>query len=103
MDLKQVKTLVDTLPSAGGYEGISEFKKDVALIFSNAKSYNQEETIYYKYANQLEQLVKPDLERMQDTPRDLSGKVEHKDVEMLEIDEPKRAASREKHSQNKLT
>jgi hypothetical protein len=64
MDLKTVKSLVDSPPSAGGYDGINDFKKDIALVFSNARSYNLPETIYYKYADQLEQLVKPELERM---------------------------------------
>jgi hypothetical protein len=40
MDLKTVKSLVDEPPSEGGYEGMSEFKKDIALIFNNARSYN---------------------------------------------------------------
>ena len=51
MDLKTVKSLVDSPPSAGGYTGIIDFKKDIALVFSNARSYNQSETIYFKYAD----------------------------------------------------
>lgn len=27
------------------------FKRDLQKIFDNARTYNQEETIYYKYAN----------------------------------------------------
>ena len=35
-------------------------------IFDNARIYNTEETIYYKYANQLETLVKVKLERLKE-------------------------------------
>lgn len=44
-----------------------QFKKDIQKIFENARIYNQEETIYYKYANQLQNLVRPMLERLKET------------------------------------
>ena len=37
-------------------------------IFDNARTYNTPETIYYKYANQLQNLVKPMLDRLKDNP-----------------------------------
>jgi len=46
------------------YQNIEDFNSDVKLIFQNARIYNQQDTIYYKYANQLEQLVKPMLNRL---------------------------------------
>ena len=69
MDLRTVKENVEKQPKNGGYTSIEEFKRDIAQIFDNARMYNQKETIYYKYANQLEVLVKHDLERLQDSPR----------------------------------
>jgi hypothetical protein len=69
MDLKTVKGKVEKPQKDGGYSGIEQFKEDIALIFKNARTYNQKETIYHKYAIQLEILVKQDLERLQDTPR----------------------------------
>lgn len=32
------------------YKGVEEFKNDIKLMFENARIYNQQETIYYKYA-----------------------------------------------------
>ncbi len=49
MDLERVhKKLMD-----GCYRSRDDFKADITKIFDNARVYNQEETIYYKYANQL--------------------------------------------------
>jgi histone acetyltransferase len=39
------------------YKNMDEFKADLKLMFENARIYNQAETIYYKYAWQLESLV----------------------------------------------
>jgi histone acetyltransferase len=64
MDLKTVRKKVEKEIADGGYSLIGEFKRDIAQIFENARTYNQKETIYYKYANQLEMLVKHDLERL---------------------------------------
>ena len=62
MDLERVlKKLME-----GAYRAREDFKGDIAKIFKNARSYNQEETIYYKYANQLENHVKPMLERLKE-------------------------------------
>lgn len=33
------------------YTGRDEFRKDIMVIFENARTYNSSETIYYKYAN----------------------------------------------------
>lgn len=51
----------------GQYQTRDEFKHDVNKIFDNARIYNQEETIYYKYANQLQAFVRPMLERLKET------------------------------------
>jgi hypothetical protein len=50
MDLKTVKSMVEKSSNEGGYSGIDEFKRDIAQIFENARTYNQKETIYHKYA-----------------------------------------------------
>ena len=56
--------------SEGQYAGREQFRYDITKIFDNARIYNQEETIYYKYANQLQALVKPMLDRIkEDEPK----------------------------------
>jgi hypothetical protein len=50
----------------GIYQTKEQFKRDLMKIFDNARTYNTEETIYYKYANQLETLVKNKLERLKE-------------------------------------
>ncbi len=52
--------------SEGAYRSKDDFKADITKIFDNARVYNQEETIYYKYANQLQNFVKPMLERLKE-------------------------------------
>ena len=62
LDLEKVnKKLGD-----GMYQSKEQFKHDINKIFDNARIYNQEETIYYKYANQLQSFVKPKLDRLKD-------------------------------------
>lgn len=46
------------------YNSKDEFKSDIQLIFSNAKLYNSKDTIYYKYAEQLEREILPSLNRL---------------------------------------
>lgn len=50
----------------GQYHTVDQFKADLMKIFNNARSYNTAETIYYKYADQLQNLVKPMLDRIKD-------------------------------------
>ncbi|CDW81357.1 histone acetyltransferase gcn5-like [Stylonychia lemnae] len=62
MDLERIqKNLNDNQ-----YHTAEQFKKDLIKIFDNARTYNTSETIYYKYADQLQNLVKPMLDRMKD-------------------------------------
>ena len=49
LDLERVQKKLNE----GLYRNKDQFKYDIAKIFDNARIYNQEETIYYKYANQL--------------------------------------------------
>ena len=66
MDLEKVsRKLAD-----GAYRSREDFKLDITKIFDNARVYNQEETIYYKYANQLQAFVKPMLERLKEPALD---------------------------------
>lgn len=53
---------------------MEEFKKDISLIFENARIYNLKETIYYKYAQQLEAMVQPLLKRLRDDPTFMANK-----------------------------
>ncbi len=62
MDLEKVQKKL----GEGFYKSREEFKADITKIFDNARTYNQEETIYYKYANQLQAHVKPMLERLKE-------------------------------------
>ena len=49
------------------YTCMDDFKADIKQIFENARIYNAKETIFYKYAQQLEALIKPMLNRLRDT------------------------------------
>ena len=62
LDLEKVQKKL----TEGQYKSKEDFKSDIIKIFNNARTYNQEETIYYKYANQLQTFVTPFLERLKD-------------------------------------
>lgn len=72
MDLETIQKKVDitendpSLPN--GYNNMEEFIQDLKLMFENARIYNSSETIYYKYAHQLETLISPMLKRLRDVP-----------------------------------
>jgi hypothetical protein len=51
---------------AGFYQEKSKFTKDLNLIFSNAKSYNKPNTIYHRYAKDIEALVDEDIKSLRD-------------------------------------
>jgi bromodomain-containing protein 9 len=74
MDLETVQKKVDATnnnskdQSEPVYANLEEFKKDISLIFENARIYNQPATIYYKYAQQLETIVQPLLKRLREDP-----------------------------------
>jgi hypothetical protein len=51
---------------AGMYTDKLKFVKDVGLIFSNAKSYNKPNTIYHKYAKDLETMIEEDIKSLRD-------------------------------------
>lgn len=51
--------------SAKGYSSVQEFSQDIIRVFENARQYNKPDTIYFKYANQLEQISKGLLNRLQ--------------------------------------
>ena len=63
MDLE---TMEKKLESRQYYTSKSSFQSDVLLIFSNAKHYNKPNTIYYKYAQNLEEYIQRYLEHMTD-------------------------------------
>ena len=63
---------VEEIPGEGKinmdqYTCMDDFKADIKQIFENARIYNAKETIFYKYAQQLEALIKPMLNRLRDT------------------------------------
>jgi len=62
-------------------------------MFDNARTYNQQETIYYKYANQLELLIKPMLNRLRDHKKvvepvvmDPAGPVNDTGAQLMQVD-----------------
>ena len=54
-------------PDMTRYSCMDDFRADIKKIFDNARIYNTKETIFYKYAQQLEALIKPMLNRLRDT------------------------------------
>ncbi len=62
MDLQ---TLEKNLES-GNYKNKNVFEKELRKIFSNAREYNKPGTIYYKFANTLEDFIEEDLKKMKD-------------------------------------
>lgn len=73
MDLE---TMEKKLESRKSYRTKTDFTRDVYLIFENAKTYNKSSTIYYRYALNLEEYIKPHLEHM----------TEPSDIELQEYD-----------------
>ena len=63
MDLLTLEKGVES----GKYKVKNIFEKDVRLIFSNARSYNKPGTIYYKFANTLENYIDEDLKKLKDS------------------------------------
>jgi len=61
MDLETMEKKLELRKS---YRTKNDFAKDVNLIFKNAKDYNKPNTIYYRYAVNLEEYIKPHLEHM---------------------------------------
>lgn len=54
MDLETIQKKVDSTEakdSSNVYNNMDEFKQDLRLMFDNARIYNNQETIYYKYAH----------------------------------------------------
>mmetsp|Transcript_23219 Transcript_23219/g.31010 ORF Transcript_23219/g.31010 Transcript_23219/m.31010 type:complete len:104 (+) Transcript_23219:1110-1421(+) len=54
-------------PDMTQYACMDDFRADIKQIFDNARTYNSKETIFFKYAQQLEALIKPMLNRLRDT------------------------------------
>lgn len=48
------------------YRSKNAFLKDLHLVFENAKTYNKPNTIYYRYAVNLEEYITPYMEHMTD-------------------------------------
>jgi hypothetical protein len=60
-----LQTLESNL-EAGMYSDRSKFIKDLNLIFTNAKSYNKPNTIYHKYAKDIEASIEEDIKSLRD-------------------------------------
>ncbi len=61
MDLETMDKRLETREI---YVNKESFRRDLQLIFDNAKSYNKPNTIYYRYAVNLEEYIKPHVEKM---------------------------------------
>ena len=62
MDLETLEKGVES----GKYKNKIEFEKDLRKIFNNAREYNKSGTIYYKFANNLENIIEEDLKKLKD-------------------------------------
>jgi histone acetyltransferase len=63
MWLEKVKENLDK----GVYEHREQFKKDVLLIFENARIYNAKDTIFHKFADILQSYAQPLLDKLKET------------------------------------
>ena len=62
MDLETLEKGVES----GKYKYKAVFEKDLRKIFNNAREYNKSGTIYYKFANNLENIIEEDLKKLKD-------------------------------------
>jgi histone acetyltransferase len=60
IDIKTIKEKV----RQGQYDTLEKFVDDVRRIFKNARTYNKEDTVYYKMADKLEEYIRPFLEQL---------------------------------------
>lgn len=63
MWLEQVKEKL----AAGEYTTRDQFKKDIILIFENARVYNAKDTIFYKFADIVQTFSAPLLQKLKET------------------------------------
>lgn len=47
------------------------FKKDIILIFDNARIYNAKDTIFYKFADILQTFAQPLMDKLKETKKDV--------------------------------
>lgn len=66
MWLEKVKENLDK----GLYAQRDQFKRDVILIFDNARVYNAKDTIFYKFADILQTFSQPLLDKLKETKTD---------------------------------
>jgi len=78
----------------GAYRTREQFRYDVTKIFDNARLYNQEETIYYKYANQLQNHVRPMMDRLKEGSLLTQEQVEAKRRGTQEVPEEEEGSSK---------
>jgi len=87
LDLEKVQRKLNE----GAYRTREQFKYDVTKIFDNARIYNQEETIYYKYANQLQNHVRPMMDRLKEgsllTPEAVQAEAKRRNIQEPEEEE----------------
>lgn len=60
IDIKTIRERV----KQGQYDTLEKFVEDVQRIFDNARTYNKEDTVYYKMANKLEEFIQPFLKQL---------------------------------------
>ena len=66
MWLEKVKENLDK----GLYTQRDMFKKDMLLIYENARTYNAKDTIFYKFADILQGYTQPLLDKLKETKAD---------------------------------
>ena len=56
---------------AGIYVQREMFKKDIIMIFENARIYNAKDTIFYKFADILQTFAQPLMDKLKETKKDV--------------------------------
>lgn len=70
MWLEKVKENLDK----GRYTQREMFKRDILLIFENARIYNAKDTIFYKFADILQAQAQPMLDKLKETEIDAENR-----------------------------
>ncbi len=70
MCLEKIKEKLDQ----GNYTQRELFKKDIILIFDNARLYNAKDTIFYKFADILQAFAQPLLDKLKETKTDVENR-----------------------------
>ncbi|KAG7843556.1 hypothetical protein KL919_004780 [Ogataea angusta] len=83
MSFNLVRQKLDEGEYANGIEGVVHFQRDVDLIFTNAQTYNHEESLLYQDAVILQKLAKEKIEKLEQS---VSSPLEYEDASSDDFD-----------------